>query len=112
MLSRTNRISNDRLIEKLQKRGKIFKTTHFIFKFLPSDLAGSKFAILITKKIAPKAVDRNRLKRQINESIRLNLSELKAPVVCLIIQKKGAPQKLEYSIIDAEIKDFINHSAS
>ncbi|MDH5596605.1 MAG: ribonuclease P protein component [Candidatus Peregrinibacteria bacterium] len=108
MLSKKNRIQNQRLIQKLGRQGTSFMTTHFIFKFLPSDLPDSKFAIAISKKIAPKAVSRNKLRRQITESLRHNLPSIPSPVVALIIQKKGTPEKLEYAIIDTEVQIFIN----
>lgn len=63
---------------------------------------------MVSKKIAPKAVKRNRLRRQIAESIRINLDTLKEPIVCLVILKKGSPESLEYSIIDSQIKEFFN----
>jgi ribonuclease P protein component len=108
MLSQNNRISNRRLIEKLNKEGKAYKTSHFVFKFLPSHLEGSKFAAVISKKCTPKAVSRNRLRRQITESLRINLTLLKGPVVCLVILKKEDPDHLDYSLIDSQIKEFFN----
>jgi ribonuclease P protein component len=108
MLSQKSRISNQRLIDKLNKEGKAYKTSHFVFKFLPSHSEDSKFAPVVSKKIAQKAVERNRLRRQISESIRLSLSTLKEPIVCLVILKKGSPENLEYSIIDSQIKEFFN----
>lgn len=107
MLKSTNRIQNQRLIDKLGKEGKSFKTNHFVFKYLPSDLQDSKFAVGITKKVAPKAVDRNRTRRQVYESLRIHLKEIHPPLVCLIIQKMGTAKALEYNIIDAEILEFI-----
>jgi len=108
MLSQKSRISNQRLINKLNKEGKAYKTSHFVFKFLPSHSEDSKFAAVVSKKTAPKAVNRNKIRRQITESIRINLDTLKEPIVCLVILKKGSPESLEYSIIDSQIKEFFN----
>ena len=109
MLKRTSRIQNQRLIDKLGRKGHSFKTANFVFKYLPSDLPDSKFAVNINKKVAPKAVDRNRVRRQLNESLRLHMSEIPSPVVCLIIQKKGNTDTLAYNIIESEVLSFINH---
>lgn len=108
MLSQKNRISNRRLIDKLNKEGKAYKTSHFVFKFLPSHSEDSKFAAVISKKSAPKAVSRNRLRRQVYESLRTQLKTLIKPIVCLVILKKESPDSLKYSIIDTQIKEFIN----
>lgn len=108
MLSQKSRISNPRLIDKLNKEGKAFKTSHFVFKYLPSQFGESKFAAVVSKKIAPKAFDRNRLRRQIAESLRLNMNELERSIVCLAILKKGSPEAMDYNVIDAQIKELIN----
>lgn len=109
MLKKSNRIQNQRLIDKLGREGQRFKTNNFVFKYLPSDLPDSKFTVSISKKVSAKAVDRNKVRRQVNESLRKHSKELKKPIVCLIIQKKGSPKTLKYNIIDTEIQDFINH---
>lgn len=109
MLNQKNRISNPRLIDKLNKEGKAYKTSHFVFKFLPSLSEDSKFAAVVSKKIASKAVNRNKLRRQIAESLRLNLKNVKHPIVCLAIMKKGSPDELEYKLIEKQIEEFFNH---
>lgn len=108
MLSQSNRISNQRLISKLNKEGKAYKTSHFVFKYLPSHSDSSKFTPVISKKAIPKAVDRNRARRQITESFRLNMPTLKSPIVCLAILKREAPVQLDYGEIDRQIKEFLN----
>lgn len=109
MLKKANRIQNQSLLDKLGREGNSFKTSNFVFKHLPSNLPDSKFAISVSKKVSPKAVDRNRVRRQVNESLRSHYSKIKTPIVCLVIQKKGSSHLPEYSIIDAEVLEFINH---
>lgn len=108
MLSKINRISNKRLIDRLGRKGSVYKTTHFVFKYLPSNVSDSKFAIAISKKVAPRAVDRNKLRRQLMESLRIHLVNIPSPVVTLIIQKRGTKSTLDYNVIDDEVKEFIN----
>lgn len=110
MLNQKNRISNQRLIDKLNSEGSVYRTFHFVFRYLPSHSEGSRFAAVVSKKIAPGAVTRNRLRRQINEALRTNLNALKSPIVCLVILKKGSPESLEFGPIETEIKDFFNHA--
>jgi len=109
MLKKLNRIQNQRLIYKLRRKGQIYKTLNFVFKFLPSDFSDSKFVISISKKVSSKAVDRNKVRRQTYESLRTHINDINPTIICLIIQKKGTPEKIEYSVIDTEIKEFINH---
>ena len=109
MLSKKSRVSNPRLIDKLNKEGDSYKTLHFVFRFLPSLSEDSKFAAIVSKKNASKATKRNKLRRQITESIRQNMGHLKSHIVCLVILKKGNPEEIEYNVIESEIKEFFNH---
>ena len=107
MLNKKNRISNRRLIQKLFDKGGLYKNAYFIFKFLPSTEDTSQFAIVVSKKVAPKAVHRNKLKRQISESIQEKLDQIKTNIVVLVIAKQGLAE-IEYQDINKGIADFIN----
>jgi len=107
MLNKSNRISNRRLIEKLHKKGIVYKNKHFIFKSLLSSESASKFAVIVSGKVMPKAVDRNAIKRKISESIRANLSLLKPATVALVIVKHGSIET-EYEDLNKSVIDFFN----
>ena len=108
MLKKAHRISNQRLIVKLSRQGQAYKTRWLVFKFLPALTPESKFALSIAKKAIPKAVHRNKLKRQIYESLRLHLPEIPRSIVCLIFIKKEIPQEREFGAIEAQIRQFTN----
>lgn len=110
MLSKKNRIQNHRLIDKLHKEGETYRTSHLVIRFLPSPLQDSKFVVSVSKKVAGKAVDRNKLRRQITEALRKHLGALKSPISSLITLKKGAPPKIDYHLIESEVLDFLNHT--
>jgi len=107
MLNKKNRISNRQLISKLLSSGKVYQTDSFTIKYLPSHFADSEFAIITSKKISTKAIVRNKLRRQISESLRLNLNLLKNPLVAVIITKSSILNK-EYQDIEAKIQEFLN----
>ncbi|MBU0578140.1 ribonuclease P protein component [Patescibacteria group bacterium] len=108
MLNKRNRISNRRLIQKLFDKGGLYKNTYFTFKFLPSTEPISQFAVVVSKKVAPKAVDRNELRRKIYEAIRLNMDSLKTDLVVLVIAKSAAEKKANYQELGKGIIDFFN----
>ena len=109
MLKKENRISNPLLISKLHRAGSLYKTRTFVFKFLAANQDHSAFVVSISKKISNKAVKRNRLKRQILESVQSLMGSLKHPFVILIIQKNGTPDTLKYETIKKEITEFFNY---
>jgi len=109
MLNKRNRISGERLIIKLSRQGETYSTRSFVFKYFPSHFPESKFALSISKKIAPRAIKRNRLRRQIGDALRLRLTQFNSPIVCLVIQKRGSPDTLPFQIIQTQVEQFINH---
>lgn len=110
MLSKKNRISSRQLLKKLFKKGKQYKNNNFIFKFLPSIEPISKFSIVISKKVATKAVDRNKLRRQIYDSIRNNIKLLKTDIVSIIIVKSNVVEA-EFKDLNKGIEDFFNQNS-
>jgi ribonuclease P protein component len=107
MLNKNNRIGNRYLIEKLFGKGNLYKNKLFTFRYLPSTEPVSKFAVIVSLKICKKAVERNTLRRQIFESVRLNLNSIKTPLVALIIAKPNAANA-DYKAINDSVADFIN----
>lgn len=92
MLSKLNRLSlrTERL--RLEKEGLTRHSPLFIVVSAPSSLGEAtspRFALLISKKLAPLSVERHRLKRLITEIIRLNLNDFPKGKDLLIIPKKN-----------------------
>ena len=77
MLPKENRLTKKRDFEKVLKRGKGFKQKTLFLKTIENDLPQSRFGIIVSKKTARKAVDRNKIKRQIREIIWKNIKKIK-----------------------------------
>ncbi|MBU1992261.1 MAG: ribonuclease P protein component [Patescibacteria group bacterium] len=86
MLSKNFRLKKGQ-VQFLMKQEKV-ETDLFIVKSKESGEERSRFAVVVSKKIFPKAVQRNHLKRQIHESIRLNIDLIKSKKDILLIPKK------------------------
>jgi len=52
-----------------------------------------KLGVVITKKVAKKAVDRNRIKRMIHEALKEQIVNLSSPIV-IIVKSNLAQQKM------------------
>ena len=110
MLNKRNRIGHADMIARLSKEGKIFKTPLLFFRFETGTKADSQFAVNVSKKIYHDAVPRNRLRRQIHEALRANLTLLKKPWLALIsvrIPLKGT--KSDFESLSQNIIEFFNH---
>ena len=57
-----------------------------------SESGSSRVGLTITKKVDPRAVARNRLKRRLREFFRHIRAELIAPLDIVIVARQGAPE--------------------
>ena len=90
MIHKTKRLSKGE-IEYLLKKGLEKKSKFFIARYQNNEDSSSKYCVIISRKISTKAVERNRLRRQIYESIRINEKEqdnIKARSLALIPKKQ------------------------
>jgi len=107
MLNKKHLIGNRKVIEALFKKGKIFKNELLIFKYQKADGDKSQFAVSVSKKNYKKAVKRNRLRRQIQEAIRLNLPLLERNIIALVIARPVTPDKKDvFRELNENVKTF------
>ena len=91
MLPKHQRLVNNR-IEHILKKGLKKGNYFFTIKYLPSRHASSRFCVITSLNLSPKAVVRNRLRRQIYEIFRLNPLLPASPYDVVLITK---PQLLK-----------------
>ncbi len=70
MLKKNNRITKDKEFEKIFKKGKGKYSSILGIKVINNNLEDSRFGIIVSTKISKKAVERNKIKRQIREIIK------------------------------------------
>jgi len=71
MKNKAGRINKKRDFDNLFKNGKSKKGTFLLLKFAKNDLEVLRKAFLVSKKVSSKAVIRNRIRRRLQESLRL-----------------------------------------
>ena len=95
MLPRENRLKKEEDFKKVFKKGRGFTNDLLVLKVIKNNLDISRFAFVISKKISKKATIRNRIKRRLDNVIRVDLPKIKKGWDGIIIVLPGA-----------EIKDF------
>ena len=92
MLKIHQRLKKERDIQSVYKKGKgVFDAVSGI-KVQKNDLDFSRFGFALGTKVSKGAVDRNKIKRQYREIVRLHLEELKEGVdVLIIVSQKAMP---------------------
>ena len=105
MLKKQNQLTKDKEFDNVFKNGRSSYDKIIGFKVIANKLNDSRFGILVSTKISKKAVERNRLKRQIREIIRLDLNSIKSGYDFIIIT---LPPVLDKTYEEIE-KSISNH---
>ncbi len=105
MLAKKNRI-NKKLFKEVFEKGKNYHSDLLGIKILKKDEEENQFAFAVSKKIAPKASQRNLLKRRGYEIIRELFPNIKQPIICIFVLKKGA-EKLSFDKYKKEIEKIL-----
>ena len=87
MLAKKYRLTKDKDIQNVLKKGKLFFSPFFNLKILPNNLQNPRFCIVISTKISKKAVVRNKVKRQLRDIIHRNLSNISQNYDFVILAK-------------------------
>jgi len=105
-IARRYRLSSGRLFSEVYARGKMLKTPLFVVYYLPIK-DGPKVGIVVSKRFG-KAVQRNKLKRQIREIVRGHLPHLGdvAVVVLPRMKVKGADFHTMKSVLDEMLEEI------
>ena len=77
MLSKKYKLTDSADFKKVQNDGNVYQSKNFGIAYLKrEDTNVSRFAFIISNKIAKEAVDRNRFKRTMSDAVRLNTIHL------------------------------------
>lgn len=85
MLSKINRLTKKKDFDNVFKNGRYSYNKIIGVKIADNELSYSRFGILVSCKVSKKAVNRNKIKRQIKQIIRLQLNKIKSGKDCMII---------------------------
>jgi ribonuclease P protein component len=79
--------------ERVLKKGKSFKEDSLILKVLKNFNKKKRVGFLITKKVVPKAVWRNKIKRRLRELMRREIEKIKEGLDLVFITLPGVEKK-------------------
>lgn len=108
MLKKVNRINKTRDLQKVYRTGKAVHTPALVIKFAEAEK--TRTAFVVSKKVSKKAVERNRIKRALRESMRLMMDKIKLGDYMIVAKNSAAGYKnnelreqLEYALNKAKL---------
>lgn len=104
MLKRINRLSKRKEFQEIREKGRILQSSIFGLVVLKKDDDEKRFGFIISKKISKRAVDRNKIKRYLAESVRQNLEEIPAGIRAIFLAKKSLLGKRQKEVEDEVVK--------
>ena len=100
MLPKKFRLRRKEDVEAVFKGGESIIAPELILRFRPNTLETSRVAILVGKKLAKKAVQRNRLKRRIGELARIHFAQIPTGFDLLIVVREIKLLETEFAEIE------------
>ena len=109
MLAKKYKIAKKKDFERIFKQGKYYHQDFIGFKINKNNLEFSRFGFIVSLKISKKAVVRNKIRRQLNEIIRLKLKEIKSGFDIVILTQPEIIGK-SYQDIEKNLVDLLKRA--
>lgn len=105
--TKTEHLTKKKEFEKVFNDGKVFKNAKIVFYVIANNYEYSRLGLVVSKKVG-NAVQRNRVKRLLRETYRLNKHLLTANVDVIAIPRRPFTTDLKLSDIENEFKKLLN----
>jgi ribonuclease P protein component len=105
MLPKEKRLRDTRDFKRVYQKGSFFGSQIFTMSALPNKRAISRVGVVISKKVEPKAVKRNLLKRRFREAIGALYEKLPAGYD-VVVSIKPKSKEADFKVIMAEVADI------
>jgi len=106
MFLKQNRLKRKKDFERIFKKGKSVKQDLFLVKYMENGLELPRIGIVISKKVCPRAVERNLIKRRMREIIRKRIEQLGSKDI-VIIALSGINKNIEFSKLENIIDNIL-----
>jgi ribonuclease P protein component len=90
-MKRKVRLRQNSDFQRVRQFGQSYASPMMVLAFLRNELDYNRFGFVVNKRLG-KAVERNKIKRQLREAVRLRLSEIKPGHDLVLIARKSTGQ--------------------
>lgn len=108
MLSRNYTLKGAKNFKEVEKKGSVFQSESFGLAHLKREDKGFPlFGFVVSTKVSPDAVNRNRIKRALSEAVRQSLKEIKNGETVVFLVKQSATRKATEGLMK-EVKEALS----
>jgi ribonuclease P protein component len=100
MLAKKYRLKKKKDFAKVYKERKGFKQDFLFLKAVKNDLEDTRIGIVVSTKVAKRAVERNLIKRRLREIVRKKLEEIRPGLDIVIITLRGINRATPFQTIE------------
>lgn len=94
MLARDHTLKGSRNFEEIEKKGRVYQSESFGVAYLKKEAKeNSRFGFVVSSKVSPDAVNRNRVKRALSEAVRQSLNEIKGGHSIVFLVRQAATRR-------------------
>ncbi len=93
MLPIQNRLKKKNDFDRVFKKGRSFEGNALSLRLTENDLKVSRFAFVVSLKVAKKAFLRNKIRRRLREAVKANLSKIKTGLDVVFFARPGLATK-------------------
>lgn len=112
MLPRAFRLRDKDCIDEVFRRGKALMGRTIILKFLPNQASATQIAVLVGKKISNKSTARNRIRRRLQELVRLEIDSLPHGIDLLVIARTLKLRDINFGHLMEEFRELTQRISS
>lgn len=106
MLPKEKRLTSTRDYKRVYQKGLFFSVSLFNLNALPNKTSLTRVGVVVNKKVASKAVQRNQIKRRLREAVGKNYNKIPSGYD-MIVSAKGGAVKATFADFEAELKKAI-----
>ena len=111
MIPKISRLKKNEDFQSVFKRGRSFAGENLRLKSKPNGLKVSRFSVVTGLAVSKKATERNRLKRRLNEILRLKIKDGEVKNgTDVVINTKTSALKLDYQQLEKELNGLLNRA--
>ncbi|MFA5197276.1 MAG: ribonuclease P protein component [Patescibacteria group bacterium] len=102
MLKKQQRITDSKDFQTIYRRGRHYSNAFFSLNYSKNYYGHTRVGIVVNKKVAKKATERNLLKRQLREIVKKDYDKL-AVGMDIIISTRPKTKELDFTQLEKEI---------